>query len=58
LSVQSFLRSVHVVEYTREALAAAAEDIDALGSAEDLPAHVAAVLTRVGPASQVPAGLP
>jgi histidinol dehydrogenase len=58
LSVQSFLRSVHIVEYTREALAAAAEDIDALGSAEDLPAHVAAVRTRVGPRSQVWAGLP
>src|SRR5262245_40264195 len=58
LSVQSFLRSVHIVEYTREALAAAAEDIDALGSAEDLPAHVAAVRTRVGPRSQVRAGLP
>jgi histidinol dehydrogenase len=47
LSVQSFLRGVHVVEYTREALAEAAPHIDALGAAEDLVAHVAAVRARV-----------
>jgi len=47
LSVQSFLRSVHVVEYDRDALAAAAPHIDALGGAEDLLAHVAAVRVRV-----------
>jgi histidinol dehydrogenase len=47
LSVQSFLRSVHVVEYSRDALAKTAPLIDALGSAEDLVAHVAAVRTRV-----------
>src|SRR5262245_10244091 len=58
LSVQSFLRPVHVVKYTREALALAADDIDALGTAEDLPAHVAAVRTRVGSASRDPGGLP
>ena len=47
LSVQSFLRNVHVVDYDRAALAAAAPHIDALGDAEDLAAHVAAVRVRV-----------
>jgi histidinol dehydrogenase len=47
LSVQSFLRGVHVVEYDRSALAATAGHIDALGGAEDLVAHVAAVRVRV-----------
>jgi histidinol dehydrogenase len=46
LSVQSFLRGVHVVEYDREALAGVAGHIDALASAEDLPAHAAAVRVR------------
>jgi len=47
LSVQSFLRSVHVVEYTRDALAAVAHHVDALGGAEDLAAHVDAVRARI-----------
>jgi histidinol dehydrogenase len=47
LSVQSFLRSVHVVEYSRDALAAVAPHVDALGGAEDLAAHVDAVRARV-----------
>ena len=47
LSVQSFLHGMHVVEYDRVALAGAADHIDALGGAEDLPAHVAAVRARV-----------
>ncbi len=47
LSVQSFLRGVHVVEYDESALAASADLVDALGGAEDLPAHVAAVRVRV-----------
>jgi histidinol dehydrogenase len=47
LSVQSFLRGIHVVDYSREALAEVAPHIDALGGAEDLAAHVAAVRTRV-----------
>ena len=47
LSVQSFLRGVHVVEYDRGALAASADYIDALGGAEDLAAHVAAVRARI-----------
>ena len=47
LSVLSFLRGIHVVECTRPALAAVAPHIDALGGAEDLAAHVAAVRIRV-----------
>ena len=47
LSVQSFLHGIHVVECDREALAAVAPHIAALGDAEDLVAHVAAVQTRV-----------
>jgi histidinol dehydrogenase len=45
--VQSFLHGVHVVEYDEDALAGAAAHIAALGGAEDLPAHVAAVRVRV-----------
>ncbi len=47
LSVLSFLRGMHVVECSGPALAAAAPHIDALGEAEDLPAHAAAVRVRV-----------
>jgi len=47
LSVQTFLRGIHVVEATRDALADAAPHIEALGGAEDLPAHVEAVAVRL-----------
>jgi len=47
LSVQSFLRGIHVVTCSRAALAAVAPHIDALGGAEDLAAHVDAVRVRV-----------
>jgi histidinol dehydrogenase len=47
LSVDSFLRGVHVVESTREALADVRDDVRALGSVEDLPCHVAAVEERL-----------
>jgi len=47
LSVESFRRMVHVVDYDRAALAAASGHIAALGGAEDLPAHVEAVSTRL-----------
>jgi histidinol dehydrogenase len=46
LSVQTFLRGIHVVDYTREALAEAAPYVCALADAEDLPAHGAAVRAR------------
>ena len=47
LSVLSFLRGIHVVECSAPALAKVAPHIDALGGAEDLAAHVAAVRARV-----------
>jgi histidinol dehydrogenase len=47
LSVLSFLRGIHLVECDETALAAVAPYIDALGGAEDLAAHVAAVRIRV-----------
>ncbi|GAA2847019.1 histidinol dehydrogenase [Streptosporangium fragile] len=46
LSVQTFLRGIHVVDYTREALAAAAAHVCVLADAEDLPAHGAAIRAR------------
>jgi histidinol dehydrogenase len=47
LSVWPFGRLVNVIECDRDALAAAAPLIDALGGAEDLAAHVQAVRTRI-----------
>ncbi|MFC5160931.1 histidinol dehydrogenase [Nonomuraea angiospora] len=46
LSVQSFLRGIHVVDYTRDALAGAAAHVSVLADAEDLPAHGAAIRAR------------
>ncbi|MEU4161898.1 histidinol dehydrogenase [Actinoplanes sp. NPDC026670] len=46
LSVQSFLRGIHVVEYTEEALRDVARHVVALADAEDLPAHGDAVKAR------------
>ncbi|MFD7546608.1 histidinol dehydrogenase [Streptomyces sp. NPDC059578] len=48
LSVQSFLRGIHIVDYTREALAEVAHHVVTLAEAEDLPAHGAAVKARFG----------
>jgi histidinol dehydrogenase len=47
LSVLSFLRGIHLIECDEAALAGVAPHIDALGGAEDLAAHVAAVRIRV-----------
>ena len=47
LTVLPFLKLVNVVECSADALAAAAPYIDALGGAEQLAAHVAAVRVRV-----------
>jgi histidinol dehydrogenase len=55
LSVLAFLRGIHVVNCTKEALAEVAPHIDALGGAEDLAAHVNAVRIRV-PVSSMPNG--
>jgi histidinol dehydrogenase len=46
LSVQSFLRGVHVVEYTEQALRDVAHHVVALSTVEDLPAHGQAVTAR------------
>jgi histidinol dehydrogenase len=46
LSVRSFLKAMHVVNYTREALQEVAGHVVALAHAEDLPAHGAAVSVR------------
>jgi len=46
LSVQTFLRGIHLVEYDEQALAEVAGHVDALAGAEDLPAHAAAVRAR------------
>jgi histidinol dehydrogenase len=49
LSVQSFLKGVHLVEYSRDALLDVAQHVIALADAEDLPAHGAAVTMRMRP---------
>ncbi|MHA6795284.1 histidinol dehydrogenase [Pseudonocardia bannensis] len=46
LSVQTFLRGVHLVEYTEDALRDVAGQVVTLAAAEDLPAHGAAVTAR------------
>jgi histidinol dehydrogenase len=46
LSVQSFLRGIHVVEYDERALRDVAGHVVALANAEDLPAHGEAVTAR------------
>lgn len=46
LSVQTFLRGIHIVEYDRDALGGIAGHVVTLAQAEDLPAHAAAVQVR------------
>jgi histidinol dehydrogenase len=46
LSVQTFLRGIHVIDYNEDALKAVAPHIYALSNAEDLPAHGEAVRVR------------
>ena len=46
LSVQSFLRGVHIVDYSRDALAEVADTVVTLANSEDLPAHGEAVTAR------------
>ncbi|MFF5492991.1 histidinol dehydrogenase [Streptomyces aquilus] len=48
LSVQSFLRGIHIVDYTKDALADVAHHVVTLAEAEDLPAHGAAIKARFG----------
>ncbi|MDP9445322.1 MAG: histidinol dehydrogenase, partial [Actinomycetota bacterium] len=47
LSVRTFRKAVHVVEYDEQALRDAAGSVLALAEAEDLPAHGAAVRARL-----------
>lgn len=49
LSVQSFLRGIHVVEYDEGALRDVATHVIALAHAEDLPGHGDAISVRVDP---------
>ncbi|MGW5383774.1 histidinol dehydrogenase [Nocardia sp. NPDC003963] len=46
LSVQTFLRGIHIVEYSESALKDVAGHVVALADAEDLPAHGQAVRAR------------
>ncbi|MFA7324344.1 MAG: histidinol dehydrogenase, partial [Candidatus Nanopelagicales bacterium] len=46
LSVQSFLRGIHVIEYDENALREIAPHVVALAHAEDLPGHGAAIQQR------------
>jgi histidinol dehydrogenase len=46
LSVQTFLKSMQIIEYGEAALAKVAANVVALAEAEDLPAHGAAVTAR------------
>jgi histidinol dehydrogenase len=48
LSVRAFTKSVHVVDYSREALAEVADHVVTLAEAEDLPGHGSAVRVRFG----------
>jgi histidinol dehydrogenase len=50
LSVQSFLRGIHVVEYDEAALRDIARHVVTLAESEDLPAHGEAVTARFGDA--------
>ncbi|GAA1358250.1 histidinol dehydrogenase [Saccharothrix algeriensis] len=47
LSVQTFLRGIHVVDYSEDALREVAPKVVALADAEDLPAHGQAVTARL-----------
>jgi histidinol dehydrogenase len=49
LSVQTFLKGIHIVEYNEPALAEVAQHVVTLANAEDLPAHGEAVLARRQP---------
>lgn len=48
LSVQSFLRGIHVIEYDEGALRDVAPHVIALANAEDLPGHGDAISVRLG----------
>ena len=49
LSVRAFTKSVHVIDYSRDALLEVADHVVTLAEAEDLPGHGAAVRVRLDP---------
>jgi histidinol dehydrogenase len=58
LSVRAFLKAVHVVDYSRDALAEVADHVVTLAEAEDLPGHGAAVRARFTTPADRSAGAP
>ncbi len=58
LSVQSFLRGIHVVTYDEPALREVAHHVVTLAESEDLPAHGDAVTARFGDAVPPPGDRP
>ncbi|MDO5676594.1 MAG: histidinol dehydrogenase [Propionibacteriaceae bacterium] len=46
LTVRSFMRTVHVINYTADALMAIADGVERFALAEDLPGHAAAITVR------------
>jgi len=49
LTVRSFLKTVHVIDYDQEGLAQIADGIETFAMAENLPAHAHAVAVRQEP---------
>ena len=49
LNVKSFLKAVHVIDYSQEALRQVARHVEVFADAEDLPAHGNAVSVRFNP---------
>ncbi|MDN5744372.1 MAG: histidinol dehydrogenase, partial [Nocardioidaceae bacterium] len=49
LSVRAFTKSMHVIDYSEQALAEVAGHVVTLAEAEDLPGHGAAITVRVSP---------
>jgi histidinol dehydrogenase len=52
LSVQTFLRGLHFIEYSQEAFTEIAQTVVTLAQAEDLPAHGEAMIARFEPVSE------
>jgi histidinol dehydrogenase len=52
LSVRAFTRSMHVVDYSREGLAAVADHVVTLAEAEDLPGHGDSIRVRFDPSAE------
>lgn len=48
LTVRSFMKTVHVIDYSAGALAEIAEDVERFAHAENLPGHAAAIAVRQG----------